>query len=423
MKRKSDIWQEFRSRVLSAAGSKSKSTFLTRYTEYYSIGNYDLKLLDLLDIFDNHEFLYVLRDNIDDLILRMRLQRERKNENYQKIKELNQQIDKNLEFLNSLEKQGMFTDEAKINEYKSIVDKQYEELKVLENAKSGFVFDFSKKQKGSKLSYTKDFHAIPYFTGNSIAGVLRRLAMRDFFDKTGIEQTYDFAYHTLFTGGVLKLETKDKVIAHYLERTRTITDVAKEKIKVNAKEMTKSISQNSGEVDIDKVDELTATCPPLRLFGSAIGNMMIGSEMQVSNAELICLENNNGESSMWGLIEDVFYTRHDSGKGERDIEIIETSGDIHQMKYIMETVIKGAEFEHEFICKSNNSLVQGAFYNALDLFCKFHVIGGKSSRGLGQLDLSELQSQINYDLVQLYNDHLEANREQIREFFNVVEAA
>ncbi|MFW6232402.1 MAG: hypothetical protein ACOC4D_00015 [Bacteroidota bacterium] len=423
MRRKQDIWGDFKSRVLSAAGSKSKQTFLTRYAKSYQISVFDTHLIELMDLFNNHEFLYYIRDNVDDLLLRMRFQRERKNQNYDKLKELETAIQKNLSVLSSLESDGIFTDEDQVEEIKKKIDEQYEEQKALETDQTMLCNVDTIVRGESKLSYTQDFHEVPYFTGNSIGGILRRLVMEDFFNRAGIDKTYDFAYHTLFTGGVLKIETKDQVIADYMTKSRNIINASQDKIKLGAKATMAHLSPQPGVVDFDMIDEITFVCPALRLFGAAIGNMMIESEMIISNAELICAENNNGETSMWGLLDDIFFTRHDSSKSERDIELVETSDDTHQMKYIMETVIKGAEFEHEFVCKSDNKLIKAAFHKALDLFVDYPVIGGKSSRGLGQIDLTELSSQIDDDLVEYYESHIEQNKEFIRGFFDVAAEA
>jgi len=287
----------------------------------------------------------------------------------------------------------------------------YDQIRELEKQTR---FEDVEIDQSSELTYRKEFHDVPYFTGNSIAGIIRRLMMEDYFNKIGVTSTYDFAYHTLFTGGVLKIDLKDTV----MQGAANILSVSLEKLKTSAKELSGNITGKAGEVDLDQIDEMTYICPPLRLFGAAIGNNMIESEMSVSNADLICIENNNGDTSMWGLLEDVFYTRHDSSKKERDIEIVETSGEPHQMKYIMETIIKGAKFKHSFICKSDNELVKAAFYAALRLFVLYPRIGGKSSRGLGCVDLSQLEEQIDETYVKMYYEHLEANKEKMKKYFS-----
>lgn len=416
MKRAREIWGEFKSRILSAASSKGKDTFLTRFANSFGIDSYDIQLYERLQMFDHHEFLYLIRDKIDYLIMRVRYNRDLKNENFKRIKELEKE-GKKIQNILDLEEGNMFAGDE-IDKALEQQQRIIEEIKSLEESETGLCFNIEDmKESENKLIYKKEFHQTPYFTGNGITGILRRLVMADYLTRIGVTQTFDFAYHTLFTGGVLKVDTKDKV----LESARDILNVSLEKLKLNASEMKKNIQAGSdgGEVDIDKIDELTFICPPLRLFGSAIGNTMIESEMIVSNANLICEENNNGEASVWGLIEDVFFTRKDSAKGERDFEIVYATEDTHQMKYIMETVIKGAEFTHSFICKSNNELVKAAFYNTLDLFVNYPYIGGKSSRGLGNVNLEELKKQIDYDYVEKYRQHLEDNKEQMRRFFSV----
>jgi len=76
MSRGRDIWGEFKSRLLSAAGGKDKKSFLTRYAKYFKVDAFDTKLFGLLNAFDDHELLYFIRDQIDFLILRMRFVRQ-----------------------------------------------------------------------------------------------------------------------------------------------------------------------------------------------------------------------------------------------------------------------------------------------------------------------------------------------------------
>lgn len=414
MSRGKEIWQEYKSRLLSAAGGKNKKAFLTRYAKSYGIGVYSTEILPIMNAFDDHELIYYLRDYIDHLILRVRFNREEKNANRKEIKELEKRADLLKDKIEIAFTKPSLLDSDSDKTIKDELEKINEKIRELERDETSFeTIDVLNEE--SELEYVKAYNDVPYFTGNSIGGILRRLTMEDFFARVGISATYDFAYHTLFTGGVLKLDVRDSVI----ERVADILSVSVEKAKISATEKMKKYSGSQGEVDLDKIDKMTFVCPPLRLFGAAIGNMMIESEMIIANAELICEENNNGDTSLWGLMEDVFYTRSDSSKSERDIEIIETSDDAHQMKYIMETIIKGAQFEHNFICKTDNYLVYSVFNAALKLFVEYPYIGGKSSRGLGLLDLSELNEQIDADAVKFYYEHLDENKDEIRNYFDV----
>ena len=138
--------------------------------------------------------------------------------------------------------------------------------------------------------------------------------------------------------------------------------------------------------------------------------------MIVSNARLVCKENGNGDISLWSLIEDIAHSRLDSEKTERDINIEQTNSQTQQMQYWMETIIEGAEFEHSFVLKSKDPYIENCFHAALKLFCDYHRIGGKSARGLGDIDLSELEKHIDLLKVKAYYQHLEDNKEEIRRY-------
>ena len=410
LKRGVDIWKEFKSGVLSCAGTKSISNFISRFANRFVVSYFDTDLLKYLDLFSDVEFLQYLTDNIDYLLTKMRFVRENKNANYKRIKEIDKElivlmdkIDKN--------KDTMFYDG---DEDKKKYDLLVAEQKELEINKAGFVFDIEHYKSKVGLFYQKDFESVPLFTGNAIGGIMRRLTMADFLQRIDVNSVCDFTYHTLFTGGTLTDKVNDEFVANLEKFIENLQD----RIRF-ARDKKNDFEGVNGEIVIEKTEKLAFYCPPLRLFGAATKGGMISSEMIVSNARLKCAENGNGESSLWSLIEDTFFTRHDTSKGERNIEIIETSPDAHQMKYITETLIEGSEFEHGFILKTENQNIYDCFHASLKLFADYQKIGGKSARGFGDIDLTELVDKINYNAVTRYYSHLEENKEEIRKFLGV----
>jgi CRISPR/Cas system CMR-associated protein Cmr1 (group 7 of RAMP superfamily) len=66
--------------------------------------------------------------------------------------------------------------------------------------------------------------------------------------------------------------------------------------------------------------------------------------------------------------------------------------------------------------KSKDPYIENCFHASLKLFCDYHRIGGKSARGLGDIDLSELEKHIDLLKVKAYYQHLEGNKEEIRRY-------
>jgi len=174
---------------------------------------------------------------------------------------------------------------------------------------------------------TIDF--VPVISGNSIRGVLRRVCMYDFCKRAGITGLTPQVYHQLFTGG-------------------TINDI-------------------TAFENIEQRQRLIRFCPMLGLFGSAIGNQTIQGELRVGQATLVCAENGNCPVSYHEQIEVDFGTRLDSGKQETDIRIQGDpgGGETHQMKYEYEVFCRGAEFQHNFACMSDDELLESTFFHLL----------------------------------------------------------
>ena len=238
---------------------------------------------------------------------------------------------------------------------------------------------------GDLLSVSEDLTAvktteeIPHIAGNSIRGIMRRQVMADFANRVGITQFKKEIYHQLFTGG--------------------------------------NLTDKSGIEDIEVRERYVQMCPMIGLLGSAIGNQMLQSEMNVFAANLCCSEMETGKASYWELLEVDFGTRHDSSKTEKDFEITGAMKETSQMLYQSEVVVPGAVFDAKFVLTSDNAMMVSAFWHALQLFKDNGTIGAMSARGNGLIDVDYT---IPAGATDLYTNFLEANKAEIVAFFDEI---
>lgn len=231
---------------------------------------------------------------------------------------------------------------------------------------------------------------IPFIAGNAVRGILRRLMAQDFCEQIDSKLSPAF-YHTLFTGGAL--------------------------------------TDSGGDENIEFRELLIKHIPMVALFGTAIGNSMVRSQLVVSDMSVVCAElsNNESDTSFFDMLQMRFQTRSDSAKQEQTF-IVDESTELFadlvkaekekstQMFYLFETLIRGTRFDHKFICNSHNPLVISAFWRMLELFVENPYIGAKKSLCLGELDLAELKSQIPADGSKIYSEYLQNTKDEIKAF-------
>lgn len=365
--RRMRIWDEFSTKMLAATRVRTRFQFLNEFARSFNVKALsDPNISDLIQRFSDDEFLTLLRDEQQFLILLLRNKREALKEQF---------------------KQNNNTEEGEIDCFDEI---EYgfsakDFTKSEPEAKQGFDLKrFGRGQKAEEevLRFSKSFDRIPYISGNSIRGILRRLIMRDFCQRAEIQKLEKNIYHQLFTGG--------------------------------------NITDSTMYEDIKQREKYIAMCPPIGLFGSAIGNMTIEGEMKVGAMRPICLEHGNGESSFWEFLGTEFGVRRDDSKLERYIDLKKEASEKkdkpQQMKYGYETFIKGTQFEHQFICSTYDLLIESAFYHVLGIFKQNSFVGGMSAIGNGELDIDY---QIPKDAGKLYLDYLEENKAEIQKYFEV----
>ena len=236
------------------------------------------------------------------------------------------------------------------------------------------------------LTFTKKHEDVPYISGNSIRGILRRLVMLDFCNRIGIANdavTGEGAkipletYHRLFTGGLITGSTADE--------------------------------------DIEQREKYIKLVPMLGLLGAAIGDGTIQGSCVVGDADMCCKENGVGEQSYYKFMDIEFGTRMDTAKIQNTIALgDDTEGVPTQMLYYQEVVMKGTEFTCLFtLTNTKSEVLTSAFYHALSLLKEKGFLGGKSATGHGHV---EFQYEIPANAAQAYLEYVEANKEAMFAF-------
>lgn len=239
-----------------------------------------------------------------------------------------------------------------------------------------------------KFQYDGEFVDVPVFSGNAFRGELRRVAMKDYLDHIGITEEGISAklYYMLFTGGAL--------------------------------------TSGSRYDEVGDKRRMRAMCPPLSLFGTAIGDQIPEGKMKVGIFKPVCKETSDftgisSDKSFYDMLEDIFYTRRDDLKS-KDFNL--TDREKHdnpvQMKYEMQCLSAGTELVGSIVIE-NCSKVEGSCLTAiLEKFKESPYIGGKSATGHGEVDIS-------YDTCsysQAYYDYLEEHKEEARAWIREIEA-
>lgn len=237
-------------------------------------------------------------------------------------------------------------------------------------------------QADSMAGFKKHSEMVPFLSGNSIRGTLRDLAMRDFMNLLDMKAELSAAcYHQLFTGG--------------------------------------NITDSTAYEDVAKRREYVRNVPMIGLFGSAIGNMTIESQMKVGQGTLVCKENGNGDNSFWELLYTQFGTRLDDSKFMQGVEFKDDANHpTTQMIWFSEEIIKGSQFDHVFVLDTNDEITESAFYRMLYLFMETPYVGGQSARGFGRVSIgfdSDTLASIESGQ-QAYVDYVKDNAESIKEY-------
>ncbi|MFI3211116.1 MAG: hypothetical protein R3Y64_08755 [Peptostreptococcaceae bacterium] len=231
---------------------------------------------------------------------------------------------------------------------------------------------------------------IPVLTGNALRGTLRRLAMEDFLIKVGldVEKISKDLYHTLFSGGAL--------------------------------------TTGSRYYEVGEIKEFRKNCPMMALFGCALGSQMPEGKLKVGISIPICTETQEftdvqTDLSIYDLLEENFYTRHDTSKLIKDIIDYPSKKDdkVTQMKYEQEQLIAGTELKTFFVVETTSDIEKSALCALIDLFKANPFIGGKSGTGHGNILVTTDELDMDSSL---YYDYLEKYKEEIVKFIRELES-
>lgn len=228
-----------------------------------------------------------------------------------------------------------------------------------------------------KFEYNGEFIDIPVFSGNAFRGELRRIAMRDYLEKLGVSEEGISAklYHLLFTGG--------------------------------------SLTSGGRFGEIGEKREMRRLCPPLSLFGSAIGDQIPEGKMKVGIFKTVCKETEDytgikSDISFYDMLENIFYTRRDDLKS-KDFNITEDTVNKEnpvQMKYEMQGLSSGSKLVSRIIIENSNEIEESCFNSIIDKFKEVPFIGGKSATGHGEVEVNWT----NTNDSNIYYKYLEENK-------------
>ena len=230
---------------------------------------------------------------------------------------------------------------------------------------------------------------VPYISGNAVRGIWRRMIFSDLLNQLDYsinvsKPSGQRLYHALFTGGVL--ETVDE--------------------------------KSSGVIDIQLKRKILNLLIPARLFGFSIGNQMIEGKLKVGHVLPVCKELMEyipvePKLSFYDMLSTTFQTRKDELRAER-----EEGEQAVQMLVEYEVFVPGSQFYHEVKLEDPTDLDISCLARVIELWKMKPFIGGKSSVGMGELD-------INYDLDAKSDDYMkfiEKKRDEICSLLDELES-
>jgi hypothetical protein len=228
----------------------------------------------------------------------------------------------------------------------------------------------------------KAYHTIPYISGNSVRGRLRRLVMADFLSRVGFGITNAKLYHALFAGGLLE-----------------------------------STDEETGYIDLELRRQINELLPPLALFGTVLGNQMVTGRLIVEHMFPICQElagllGLEGESlpPIRTLTEFSFITRRDELRLQR-----EEGEQAIQMKVDYLCFVPGTVFQHGFAIVQTNPVLEATLGQAIALWKEVPFIGGRSACGDGKIRLEYDPEPDPIPYVDFVAEHAQEAQELLRE--------
>lgn len=243
---------------------------------------------------------------------------------------------------------------------------------------------FDRKPDAPASFFEKHFDDVPFISGNAVGGLIRRLAVRDFFRRIGYEKETmgvdKSTYHELMTGG--------------------------------------NISESTGQIVLKKKERIAKLCPPVAVLGSALGSMTTTSMMKIGSLRPVCSELGfDGAPSYWELLGTDFGTRHDTSKAETEIDIAGTGEERNadQMIYYNEVLNAGTELWSDMLFTGDDDVVmESCFWHMVGLWKDFGYIAGRSARGHGRV---KIDIEIPENANSAYLSHLERVKDEALAYF------
>ena len=215
-----------------------------------------------------------------------------------------------------------------------------------------------------------------------------------------------------------------------------------------------SLTESSTSDNLGTIAKMQQLLPLMRLLGGSLRNQVIGGSLFVGRGILVCEENRERlvkqlpENLLEGLgalrnaesfLTSYQYTRSDPRAVSDAGGMIETAepSDLlavpkeersTRMIYNGQGIIPGAIFYHQLVCENVSLVELGALYWSIQQWAKQGgTIGGMARVGHGQLKTGILLEEVESffgdkfepaDLVTLYLTHVEATKDEAREWLN-----
>jgi len=157
------IWDEFSGKIAACCSEQTKEAFISRFMQLFQCSLIkDPEIIELIQAFNDYEFLTTLRDEQDLLVSQVYILKEHR---------------------------------KSVGDAKPSGPSLFGEVEVLPEPS----FDAA--------SLLKTFERVPYISGNAVRGTLRDLLMRDWCELVGIGKVRPALpveiFHQLFTGGTI----------------------------------------------------------------------------------------------------------------------------------------------------------------------------------------------------------------------------
>lgn len=226
---------------------------------------------------------------------------------------------------------------------------------------------------------------VPFISGNSIRGVLRRKIMADLCSLLDYSISNDLLWESLFQGGCLQ--------------------------------------QGSSSLNMALLNRINQYLPPIALFACVMGNQMLEGKLIVEDMEVCCIEN---KAYLPPIAKEFCQNEasHFIGHNQftrRDERLVHETTESLQMFVKYEHLIAGTNFYHQFRLRKNpTSLEISCLHRIIELWMKEPTVGGKIAMGCGQIKLNyteKLSSSEYVDFIHTHREEIIKTLEEMTQYF------